>query len=144
MSLCSVSSRNEIKGGTNHNFVKFPGQNNKFCLFLAIQGGIVPPMPPSGGNTAVQQKPPDKNVTDIFKKYSGLEKLVARLPVGNLFNILGNKNQCFAAPTKKNLKIPFQNYDWTIVCSPKWSLMPSDCLNSDPRSCRPYDTDGIK
>jgi hypothetical protein len=49
----SVSSRNEVKGGTNHNFVKFPGQNNKYCLFLAIQGGIVPPIPPSGGNTAI-------------------------------------------------------------------------------------------
>jgi hypothetical protein len=38
--------RNEIKGGTNHNFVKFPGQNNKYCLFLSIQGGYCTPIPP--------------------------------------------------------------------------------------------------
>jgi hypothetical protein len=41
-----VSSRNEIKGGTNHNFVKFPGQNNKYCLFLAIKEGYFTPIPP--------------------------------------------------------------------------------------------------
>jgi hypothetical protein len=41
-------------------------------------------------------------------------------------------------------KVPFQtchSCDWTIVCSPLkrvQSLMFSDCLNSDPRSCRPY------
>jgi hypothetical protein len=28
--------------GTNHNFVKF-GQSNKYCLFLAIQGGYCTP-----------------------------------------------------------------------------------------------------
>jgi hypothetical protein len=49
--LISVSSRYEIKGGINHNFVKFPGQNNKYCLFLAIQGGYCTPIPPSGRNT---------------------------------------------------------------------------------------------
>jgi hypothetical protein len=38
----------------------------------------------------------EANTTQYFEQNTRLEKLVARMSMGNLFNTLGNKNRYFA------------------------------------------------